>query len=69
MNDFDWSREVGDSLVFPTVRGVAVYFNPVGHIVIRQEAGPLDDEDVWIVVPRENLGALIAALTQLEQAE
>jgi len=60
--EFNWDD---DSVVFGSVRGIAAYFNPAGDIVIRQEAGPLDQSDSVIVVPVDRLEALIEALQTL----
>lgn len=61
MSEFVWASDES-AVVFKTVQGVAVYPNPDGDIVIRQQAGPLDDDDEVIVIPRERGEALIAAL-------
>lgn len=58
---FDWNKDV-DSVVFPTVQGVAVYSNPDGDIVIRQQAGPLDDDDTIIVFPRSQAQSIALAI-------
>lgn len=60
-NDFDWKDDEG-YVVFPSVQGVAVYRNPKDQVVIRQQAGPLEDEDTFIVIPRAHVAALIEAL-------
>ena len=60
-NDFDW--EWSESIAIPTVRGIAVYQNSGGDIVIRQQN--LDsDEDSVIWIPIDQLSALIAALQE-----
>lgn len=56
--EFKW----GEADVFPSVRAVAVYTNPAVDVVIRQEAGPYDDEDSVVVVPRAMVSKLIDAL-------
>lgn len=58
---FRWEPD-DESVVFESVQAVAVYSNPSGDIVIRQQAGPLDDDDAVIVVPRDRGEALIYAL-------
>ncbi|MCG8275385.1 hypothetical protein [Stenotrophomonas sp. NLF4-10] len=58
---FDWSADT-DSVVFPTVRAVAVYVNTNDDVVIRQEAHALEREDTLVIVPRVHVPALIAAL-------
>ena len=57
MSDADIWKE---STVIPSVRAVAVYTNPDGDIVIRQEGYPEDDQ--VIVVPRGSVNSLIKAL-------
>lgn len=64
MNDFDWDDE---SVVFPTTQGVAVYLNDGREVVIRQQAGPCDNEDAFIVIPRSNIQALIQALQEVSE--
>ena len=60
--DFDWnSDEDGDSVVFPTNQGLAVYANPKGSIVLRQQ-GYMGEDDSIIIVPRAQLDAVISAL-------
>ena len=60
-DEFVWALDES-TVVFKTVWAVAVYKNPFGDIVIRQQAGPLDDDDAVIVIPRDRGDALIAAL-------
>jgi hypothetical protein len=57
---FDWDGD--DSIVFATVQALAVYVNERGRIVIRQEAGPVEEEDSFVYVPVEQVDALIAAI-------
>ncbi|HEL3751349.1 TPA: hypothetical protein UMV35_003687 [Stenotrophomonas maltophilia] len=63
---FNWSTTDRDTIVVPSVRGVAVYENDRGDVVIRQEAGPLDDEDSFVIVPKAFVPALIKALQAVE---
>lgn len=60
-NDFSWTDDT-DAVAFKSVRGIAVYANPAGDLVIRQQAGPLDDDDAIIVVPVDRMLDLIDAL-------
>jgi hypothetical protein len=62
--DFNWSQD-GDAVVVPHQAAIAVYENPRGEIVIRQEGHYGPDEDHWIVVSRENLVALILRLQEI----
>ena len=59
--DFDWSQN-SECVVFPTVLGVAVYRNADGDVVIRQQAGPLDEDDTFVILPEMHLQHLIKAL-------
>lgn len=61
MTDFKWNEDI-DNVVFKSVQGVAVYSNPDGDIVIRQQAGPLDDDDQVVIVPSDRVEALIFAI-------
>lgn len=57
-----WYDEDGKALtVFPTVSAIAVYTNPDGDIVIRQE-GQSGEDDSVIVIPRIHAGAVTSAL-------
>lgn len=61
MTDFKWNEDI-DNVVFKSVQGVAVYSNPDGDIVIRQQAGPLDDDDQIVIVHSDRVEALIFAI-------
>lgn len=57
---FDWSS---DAVVIKTTAGIAVYTNPHGDIVIRQERlGDFQNEDSFVVLPKDRVAAVIAAL-------
>ena len=58
---FAWGG-TADGVVFKSVQGVAVYSNLDGDIVIRQQAGPIDDDDAVIIIPRDRLDSLLLAL-------
>lgn len=49
---FDWNS--GDVVVLPTRMGIAVYFNPKGDVVVRQEDQFDQSEDDWVVMSRED---------------
>lgn len=59
--DFSWTDN-SDSVAFKSVRGVAVYANQEGDVVIRQQAGPLDDGDAIIIVPVGLAGEIVDAI-------
>ncbi len=62
MADFDWnSQEANETIVIPSVAGVAVYRNPDGDVVIRQE-DRIGGEDAFIVIPVTFVEQLILAL-------
>lgn len=60
-DEFVWAPDES-AVVFKTVQAVAVYSNPDGDIVIRQQASPLDDEDQIVIVPSDRVEALIFAI-------
>jgi hypothetical protein len=47
---------------------IAVYFNPHGAVVIRQE-GNYPDEDHWVYIRIENLDPLIDQLQRIARRE
>jgi hypothetical protein len=49
--EFDWDAFAGE-VVQHQVERVAVYENPDGNIVVRQERRWDEDDDVWIVIAR-----------------
>ncbi len=55
---FDWA---GDTVVLPEQPATAVYTNPHGAVVVRQEGGPYD-EDCWIIIRPENALRLCRAI-------
>jgi hypothetical protein len=60
--DFDWAGVDRESVVIAGQPAIAVYLNPVGDIVIRQESQYHPDEDHFIYLRPENAGALSAAI-------
>jgi len=61
--EFRWNDE---DTVIPTQPAIAVYFNPHGEIVIRQEGQYGYDEDHWIYIRPQNLRFLIRRLEEIE---
>jgi hypothetical protein len=59
---FDWYA-TGDNqeIVFPSVQAVAVYRNPAGDVVIRQQ-GELHEEDSFIIIPAGQVDKVISAM-------
>ena len=62
--EFDW-HEDAEVVVVPEQMAIAVYHNPTGNVVVRQQGWP--DEDVVIILERRNAAALARAI--LEAAE
>lgn len=56
--EFSWRDS--DSVIIEKVDAVAVYTNPRGDVVIRQDGGM--DDDAIIVIPQSRLNELIIAL-------
>ena len=51
-----------ESVVIEAVRAIAVYTNPRGDIVIRQESTDHGDDDGVVVIPRASVGAILKAV-------
>lgn len=63
---FSWyDAEDTGAIVAPPQQAIAIYQNPKDEIVIRQEAGPLDTEDAFVIVHQKNLQAIIDRLCDL----
>lgn len=60
---FDWSKD--ESVVVPSSDAVAVYVNPRDEIVIRRERRWDEDEDTFILLPRDGARALIKRLEKI----
>lgn len=58
-DDFSWND---GSIVIKPQRAIAVYANPAGNLIIRQEAYDTTEDDPFIVISREHVAAVIAAL-------
>ena len=58
--NFDWSRD--DSIVMKDQPATALYWNRNGQLVIRQEAGALEDTDSFIYVAPNQIRTLIDRL-------
>jgi hypothetical protein len=66
-DDFDWSSSNEDVIV-PEQRATAVYVNPWGQAVIRQERAWNDEEDTSVVVDHAHLPDVIKALRVIADA-
>lgn len=62
-DDFKWTSGE-DCIVIAAQPAIAVYLNPWGHCVIRQEAAGDHDEDKFVTVAPDNVARLIAALAK-----
>jgi hypothetical protein len=67
-DDFSWGADK-ESIVIPSQPAIAVYFNPRGEVVIRQEGRFGLDEDRWIYIQIENLDPLIDILQRIAERE
>jgi hypothetical protein len=59
---FDWS---GDEVVAHGYGSLAVYLNPHGDIVIRQQRDGMGEEDTFIVIAQQHAKVIIAAIRDL----
>jgi hypothetical protein len=62
-NEFNWN-EAEDDVILAGQQAVAIYENPKGDTVIRQEGTYSHDEDSIIIINRNNLAAFVDALQQ-----
>ena len=60
---FDWTEP--ENTVVRTQMAIAVYLNPFGELVIRQEGQFHPDEDTWIVIAPDNVPAVIEAMQEV----
>ena len=63
-DEFSWSKN--DSVVIKTTAGIAVYTNPHGDVVIRQDRvdDVFWDRDPFVVIPKDRVTDVIAALQE-----
>jgi hypothetical protein len=62
-NEFNWN-EAEDDVILAGQQAVAIYENPKGDTVIRQESDYTRDEDSIIIIKRNNTAAFVDALQQ-----
>ena len=60
-DDFDWSFSNGDIAVHQQAT-IAVYLNPVNHVVVRQEGHYGPDEDMFVCIDPRNALAVAQAI-------
>ncbi len=66
-DEFSWSDN--EAVVMRGYGGIAVYTNPHGDVVIRQEGDGMGfDRDPFIVIPRDRVSAVIAAIKKESEA-
>lgn len=64
-DEFDWQKGK-DAVVVPRQEAVAVYINDAKDIVIRREKEwPIEQDDVFIVIPRVSARRFIEALERV----
>lgn len=66
-SDFDW-LENKENIIVPAVDAIAVYTNEDGNIVIRQQ-NPMGDDDYFVVIPLNNVPAVIKAVEEEAKKE
>lgn len=59
---FDWTS---DDIVVPEQKPIAVYWNPLGALVIRQQAGEYEREDPFVVIQSSHVPALLSRIEKL----
>jgi hypothetical protein len=59
--DFEWDADNVDIVIQHQPR-TAIYLNPYNAVVIRQEGGPLEEDDPFLLFTADNLPALIRNL-------
>lgn len=65
--EFDWN-DMKEDLVVDPARKVAVYFNPHGEVVVRQEDNDFFGQDPFIVIPLRDVPRLVAKLNELTES-
>jgi hypothetical protein len=61
-DDFDWTD--ANNVVVHSQPATAVYLNPYGQVVVRQEGHYGPDEDQWIYVSTENVPIVTQAMLE-----
>jgi hypothetical protein len=67
-DDFNWDDLDPCEHVLGHQPRTCVYRNLRGEIIIRQQAGVLEEDDQWLIVQPENVAALISALLRIAPA-
>jgi hypothetical protein len=58
--EFSWRD--ANSIVVHSVSAIAVYMNPDGDVVIRQQATQYGEDDPFIVIPRDRVPQILEAI-------
>ncbi len=61
MTDFDWGRDNGN-VVLRAYGSIAVYENPHGDVVVRQERDSLEEDDHWVAIPVQDAELIADAI-------
>lgn len=61
-DDFDWHDD--ESVVLKSQPATAIYYNPKGHIVIRQERSWAEESDPYVIISPENAVTFMEALAK-----
>ena len=61
-DDFDWSEDV--AIILRSQPATAVYYNPAGHLVIRQERRWDEEYDPVVLISPENAVTFMEALAK-----
>ncbi|MGM4992696.1 hypothetical protein [Tardiphaga sp. 841_E9_N1_2] len=64
-DDFKWDAEANPSVVCPEQRSLAIYTNPFGQAVIRQERSWDEEDDTWICISKSHLQDVIDRLQHI----
>jgi hypothetical protein len=57
---FDWNSD--PDVVLRCYGSIGIHENPHGDVVIRQERGPLEDEDQTVVIPLQDAELIAQAI-------
>jgi hypothetical protein len=60
--DFDWHED--PSVVLRSQPATAIYHNPMGHLVIRQERSWSEESDPYVMISPENAVTFMEALAK-----
>jgi len=61
MSDFNWAA-AADDVVLRQQPATAIYLNPFGMVVVRQEADPFEDDPFIVIAPNNALAVAQAII-------